>query len=168
MRGSHPRPLDDGDSRATIFLLSALLRRRPASMPRSSGRTIGNRTPDIRVRSAALYPLSYGPSFWRPQRDSNPCLDCERVTSLASRRWGLSCVLLFNYSSCNSGVPNGIRTRVLTVKESCPRPLDDGDSLASALLCHSASFRRLLPCLLVGPEGIEPPTSAFEARRSIH
>jgi hypothetical protein len=28
-----------------------------------------------------------------------------------------------------SGVPNGIRTRVVAVKGRCPRPLDDGDVL---------------------------------------
>ena len=29
------------------------------------------------------------------------------------------------------GVPTGIRTRVSALKERCPKPLDDGDTMAS-------------------------------------
>jgi hypothetical protein len=39
----------------------------------------------------------------------------------------LQLVVIFTlFSPENSGDPNGSRTRVSTVKEWCPRPLDDG------------------------------------------
>ena len=44
----------------------------------------------------------------------------------------------------HSGVPNGIRTRVLTVKESCPRPLDDGD-----FACFSISIDQIKKRLML-------------------
>jgi hypothetical protein len=56
-------------------------------------------------------------------------------------------------SPCLNGVPMGIRTPVTAVKGRCPRPLDDGDALAS---------RRDL----VELGGIEPPTSCMPCKRS--
>ena len=41
--------------------------------------------------------------------------------------WYLQPVVIFKqFSSENSGDPNGTRTRVFGVKGRCPRPLDDG------------------------------------------
>ena len=38
------------------------------------------------------------------------------------------------------GVPTGIRTPVPTVKGSCPRPLDDGDTLHAMQVLYQLSY----------------------------
>ena len=45
-------------------------------------------------------------------------------------------LLTTNTHGCGEmiGVPDGIRTRVIAVKGRCPRPLDDGDACAYAVL----------------------------------
>ena len=54
-----------------------------------------------------------------------------------------------------SGVPNGIRTRVATVKGLCPRPLDDRDAAKQLKLND-----------LVELVGFEPTTSCMPCKRS--
>jgi hypothetical protein len=50
------------------------------------------------------------------------------------------------------GVPNGIRTRVATLKGLCPRPLDDGDAGSDTKMVELV--------------GIEPTTSCMPCKRS--
>src|SRR5437667_8331401 len=74
-------------------------------------------------------------------------------------------------SLIQSGVPNGIRTRVVAVKGRCPRPLDDGDSRRQKAEGRSQNGNVRHFCVLpsdlclvvVSPVGIEPTTNWLKA-----
>ena len=53
-----------------------------------------------------------------------------------------ACACLARSSSRSHGVPMGIRTPVLTVRGSCPRPLDDGDERLSIERHHCTTWQK--------------------------
>ena len=105
-----------------------------------SGAERGNRTPDARAFNAPLYLLSYlGKQIWRLVRESNPRLPTRQAGTLATELTRLVSIRSrvpappnrcgrFPPRSVSStrvpcaGVACGIRTRVSTLKEWCPRP----------------------------------------------
>lgn len=77
----------------------------------------------------------------RPPKRTSTRISCWRRSSTHSRRRGRGCRSSSLAADPRAGDPNGIRTRVTTLKGWCPRPLDDGVGAALTYLPRPAKSR---------------------------